>query len=103
MATDLQLFVADQADGRGYAYLRPDGELACLAATDESTATNLLWRYLAHVHELGKPAGIIDLNAQQQWAIGIAFAARLKVAPAGPVFWRGFAPPPAYLPSGAYL
>ena len=68
-----------------------------------STATDLLWRCVAHAIEIEKPASVIDMNAQQQWAIAASFAARLKVTPGGPVFWRGFAPPPAFLPSGAYL
>jgi hypothetical protein len=75
----------------------------CLAATSDDTATALLWRCLAHVNDIDKPASIIDLNDRQQWAIDASFAARLKVSPAGPVFWRGIDPPRAYLPSGAYL
>jgi GNAT superfamily N-acetyltransferase len=103
LATDQPLFIADDVDGRGYAYVRSDGEVLALAASDDVTATALLWRCFAHALDLGKPSGVIDMNAEQQWAIDAAFAARLKVTPAGPVFWRGGRPPPAYLPSGAYL
>jgi GNAT superfamily N-acetyltransferase len=103
LATDHPLFVADDIDGRGYAYVRDEGEILTLAATDDETATALLWRCLAHLSELGQPAEVIDMNAVQQWAIQTSFAARLKVSPAGPVFWRGIPPPPAFLPSGAYL
>jgi GNAT superfamily N-acetyltransferase len=103
MASDMPLFIADDAEGRGYAYVRQDGEIYCLAATSEQTATDLLWRCFAHAHEIGKPVGVIDMNAVQQWAISASFDARLKVEPAGPVFWRGIAPPRAFLPSGAYL
>jgi GNAT superfamily N-acetyltransferase len=103
MATDMPPFVVDDVDGRGYAYFRGDGEVFALAATDDETATALLWRCLARAAELGKPASIYHLNAQQQWAIRVAYQARLKVAPAGPVFWRGISPPPSYLPSGAFL
>lgn len=103
LATDLTMFVVDDASGRGYAYVRSDGEVIALAASDDATASDLLWRCFAHVVEIEKPVSIIDMNAEQQWAIAASFAARLKVTPAGPVFWRGTTPPPAYLPSGAYL
>jgi GNAT superfamily N-acetyltransferase len=103
LATDMTMFVADSVTGRGYAYVRTDGEIIALAATDDVTATDLLWRCFAHLVEVGKPASIIDMTAEQQWAISASFAARLKVTPGGPVFWRGITPPPAFLPSGAYL
>jgi len=103
MATDLPMFVVDDVDGRGYAYFRTDGEVAALAATDDDTATDLLWRCFAHALDVSIPASVIDMNAQQQWAITSSYRARLKVTPAGPVFWRGASPPPSYLPSGAYL
>jgi GNAT superfamily N-acetyltransferase len=103
LATDQPLFIANDVDGRGYAYVRSDGEVLALAASDNATATALLWRCFAHAADIGKPTSVIDMNAEQQWAIDVSFAARLKVTPAGPVFWRGATPPPAYLPSGAYL
>jgi GNAT superfamily N-acetyltransferase len=103
MASDMPLFIVDDVDGKGYAYIRGDGELYCLAATDDDTASALLWRCCAHAVELGKPIGIWDMTAEQQWAIDIAFAARLKMQPVGPVFWRGITPPRSFLPSGAYL
>jgi len=103
MATDMPLFIADDVDGKGYAYIRQDGEVYCLGATNEATATALLWRCFAYAHEADRPVGVIDMNAEQQWAISMAFQARLKVQPAGPVFWRGTTPPKAFLPSGAYL
>jgi GNAT superfamily N-acetyltransferase len=103
LATDMTMFVADDVDGRGYAYVRTDGEIIALAASDHRTASALLWRCFAHVCEIAKPVSVIDMNAGQQWAIAASFAARLKVTPGGPVFWRGVAPPAAYLPSGAYL
>jgi GNAT superfamily N-acetyltransferase len=103
MATDLAMFVANDADGRGYAYVRNDGIVFALAATDDATATALLWRCLAHTVDLGVTASVDHMNAEQHWAIRASYQARLKVTPAGPVFWRGGTPPPSYLPSGAYL
>lgn len=103
MATDLALFITDDVDGQGYAYVRSGGEIMCLAATNDDTATALLWRCFAHTRDLGKPASLSDLNGQQQWAISACFTARMKLRPIGPVFWRGSAPPGAYVPSGAFL
>lgn len=99
----MHAFVVDDSDGRGYAWVRPDGEVALLAATDDATASDLLWRSLAHCHELGVAANVSHLNAEQQWAISVSYAARLEVKPDGPVFWRGRTPPRRYLASGAYL
>jgi GNAT superfamily N-acetyltransferase len=103
MSSQLTMFVADDSTGGGYAYFRGDGEVYLLAATDEDTAISLLWRCAAHAVELGTKVTIEHLNAAQQWAVEVAYAARLQVTPAGPVFWRNGAPPPCYLPSGAYL
>jgi hypothetical protein len=103
MATDLTLFISDDVDGKGYAYVRSGGEIICLAATNDETATALLWRCFAHARDIEKPASISDVNAEQQWAIAACFAARLTVATIGPVFWRGISPPRAYVPSGAFL
>lgn len=103
MASDMPIFVVDDVDGRGYGYLRTDGEVFALAATDDDTATALLWRCLAHATELNVAATVEHLNSGQQWAIRTSYQARLRVTPGGPVFWRGITPPAAFLPSGAYL
>jgi GNAT superfamily N-acetyltransferase len=103
MASDMPIFVADDVDGRGYAYLRTDGEIFALAATDDETATALLWRCLAHSNDIGVAVTVNHLNSGQQWAIRSSYDARLMVRPAGPVFWRGSTPPAAFLPCGAYL
>jgi hypothetical protein len=62
-----------------------------------------LWRCLIRIAELDIEAAVDHLTAEQQWAIDACFAARLKVEPGGPVFWRGRTPPRSYLPSGAFL
>lgn len=103
MATTMAMFVIDDVDGRGYAYVRSDGVVFTLAASNDETASALLWRCLAHTIELGVPAWVDNVNAEQQWAIRASYRARLKVAPAGPVFWRGITPPRSFLPSGTYL
>lgn len=103
MATDLALFIVDDVGGQGYAYVRAGGEIICLAATNDDTATALLWRCFAHSRDLDKPASLSDLNAQQQWAIAACFEARMTMRTIGPVFWRGISPPRAYVPSGTYL
>ena len=96
-----QPYVVDDASGRGYAYLRNDGRIVTVAATDDDTATALLWRCLADCP--GDERTIDHVNGEQQWAIRVAIQARLTLKPAGPVFWRGRTPPPSYLPDGAYL
>jgi GNAT superfamily N-acetyltransferase len=103
LAADMAMFVANDVDGAGYAYVRNHGEVATIAATDDETATALLWRCLAHTIDLGEPATVPHVNGGQQWAIRTSYLARLTVEPTGPVFYRGMAPPPSYLPSGAYL
>jgi hypothetical protein len=72
-----------------------------VAATEDQTAAELLWQCLAHERE-GEV--VVDhVNGEQQWAVRVAVEARLRLEPAGCVFWRGRRPPPAYLPDGAYL
>ncbi|HEX4655125.1 MAG TPA: GNAT family N-acetyltransferase [Mycobacteriales bacterium] len=96
-----QMFVVDDTTGRGYAYLRADGRIVTVAATDDETATALLWQCLAIEQDVERE--IDHVNAGQQWAVRVALAARLTLEPAGPVFWRGRTPPASYLPDGAYL
>jgi GNAT superfamily N-acetyltransferase len=97
------MFVVDDDAGRGLTYVRPGGSVVQLLATDDETATALLWRALSHCSELGVSAEVGSLTANQQWAIRVALAARLRVRPNGPVLWRGMAPPPHFLPSGVYF
>ncbi len=96
-----QMFVVDDSLGSGYAYLRFDGRISTVAATDDETATALLWECLAA--EQDGERTIDHVNGAQQWAVRVALAARLPIQPAGPVFWRGRTPPASYLPDGAYL
>jgi predicted N-acetyltransferase YhbS len=96
-----QMYVVDDAAGRGYAYLRYDGRIVTVAATDDETATALLWQCLAA--EQDGERTIDHVNGGQQWAVRVALAARLSIQPSGPVFWRGRTPPASYLPDGAYL
>jgi hypothetical protein len=96
-----RMFVVDDRAGRGYAYLRQDGRVVTVVATDEDTATELLWSCLSA--EQDGDRSIDHVNGEQQWAIRVALAARLPIQTAGPVFWRGRRPPACYLPDGAYL
>ena len=96
------MFVVDAGANRGYAYLR-GGRVMAVAATDDATASALLWRCLAHVSDLDTEAEVDHLAGNQQWAVRVAVEAGLSMSPAGPVFWRGRTPPAAYLPTGAYL
>ncbi len=103
MMSQLTSYVVDDTAGQGYAYVRDDGHVYLLAASDDDTATALLWQCIRDVADLDLPVTIEHLNDGQQWAFEVAYRARLTVQPAGPVFWRGGTPPRAYLASGAYL
>lgn len=96
------MYVIDDADGRGYAYLR-DGDVFLLAATNDATAADLLWRCLRHSADNELSSTVDNITGEQQWAVAACLAARLDLKPSGPVFWRGATPPRAYLPSGAFL
>jgi GNAT superfamily N-acetyltransferase len=88
--------------GRGYAAHR-DGSVKTIAAFDDEAAAALLRTVLARMPE-GADADVSWLTTEQQWAIEVAVAARLRLRPGGAVFLRGevgtFRP---YLPGGAYL
>jgi GNAT superfamily N-acetyltransferase len=96
-----RMWVVDDVDGRGYAYSRSDGRVVTVAASDDETATLLLWECLAQ--EADGERTVDHINGAQQWAVKVSVLAGLRLAPAGPVFWRGRTPPPSYLPDGAYL
>ena len=102
MASAGPMFVVDTGGSRGYAYVR-GGRVMAVAATDDVAASALLWRCLAHVSDLGVEAQVDHIAGNQQWAVRVVVSAGLSMSPAGPVFWRGYSPPAAYLPSGAYL
>lgn len=92
--------VVDGPSGRGYVVHRR-GHVLLLGATDEATASLLLWRFLA---EAGERTDLWCLTAQQGWAVRVALAARLSVAPTGPLFIGGMAAPPGpWIPSGWYF
>ncbi len=90
-----RLLVADD----GFAVLRGGG-VAAVGAGDPATATSLLWAGLA---ESDGEVEIGPLTAAQQWAVEVALAARLAVAPGSSLCVRGaLGPMTPYLPSGAY-
>ena len=103
LAETWSMFVVDDSGGRGYAYVRDNGEVEAVAATDDETATALLWRCLSYAADRGVEASVEHANAAQQWAVRVMVEAGLSVRPSGPVFWRGGTPPPSYLPSGPWL
>jgi GNAT superfamily N-acetyltransferase len=103
MARRCTVFCCDDDAGRGYAHCTTTGQIAALAASDDSTAADLMWRCLKQAATANTLIEVANIPAGQQWAVRTALAARLSLSPAGPVFWRGGSPPPAYLPSGALL
>jgi GNAT superfamily N-acetyltransferase len=97
------MYVVDGADGRGYAYVRDNGEVEAVAATNDDVATALLWRCLEHAIARDVEVSVEHVNAAQQWALAVILEAGLSLRPSGPVFWRGDVPPRSYLPSGPWL
>jgi GNAT superfamily N-acetyltransferase len=92
--------VVDRGPARGYVVHRQN-HLLMLGATDEATASVLLWRFLA---ESGPEAEIWGMTAQQNWAVKVALAARLELVPFGALFLAGREHPPGpWLPSGWYF
>jgi GNAT superfamily N-acetyltransferase len=92
--------VIDRGPARGYVVFRRK-RLLMLGATDDATASVLLWRFLA---ETGSEAEIWGLTARQNWAVKVALAARLEVVPFGALFLAGREHPPGpWLPSGWYF
>jgi len=92
-------YLISDGEGRGYAYTRR-GFVAALAATDDDTATALLWACLAGIDG---EVRVGHVTGAQQWAVRVIAAARLRVNADGAAFWRGRQPPASYLPNGAYL
>jgi len=92
--------VIDRGPARGYVVHR-HRQLWMLGATDDATASGLLWRFLA---EAGTDAEIWGLTARQNWAVKVALAAGLEVVPSGALFLAGREHPPGpWLPSGWYF
>ncbi|HEX2174480.1 MAG TPA: hypothetical protein VHG70_01100, partial [Nocardioidaceae bacterium] len=92
--------VIDSGGGRGYVVHRKN-RVSLLGATDEGTAALLLWRFLTAAE--GK-ASVWCLTAEQDWAVRVALAARLRVVPAGPLFVDGLDRPPGpWIPDGWYF
>jgi hypothetical protein len=78
---------------------RPD-RLVMLGATDEQTATVLLWRFLAD----SEGEILVDyLTAAQQWAFYVLHQARLTARIRGSLFVDGMAVPVPWIPSGWYF
>lgn len=97
-----KMLVSDGERSRGYAFFRDEG-LRILGATDEETASELLWAYLA-ARGPDAEVEVRWITASQDWAVRVVLAAGLDLHPDGPICVRGNPGPlTPYLPSGAYL
>ncbi|WP_157734868.1 GNAT family N-acetyltransferase [Pseudofrankia inefficax] len=102
LASHCRLIVLDRAAGTGYAYLNDVGEVVLLCATDEGTATALLWEAAAS-SEPDADYEIAHVTTANEWAIDVGLAVRLAPATEGYLALRGLAPPVPYLHNGALL
>ena len=92
--------VIDRGPARGYVVHR-DSRLLMLGASDDTTASVLLWRFLARA---GEEVEIWGLTAGQNWAVKVALAAGLQIAASGALFLAGREHPPGpWVPSGWYF
>ncbi|MGZ8635257.1 MAG: FAD-linked oxidase C-terminal domain-containing protein, partial [Solirubrobacteraceae bacterium] len=89
-------------EDRAFALAR-ESQIILLGARDEQAAQRMLWALFVS----GPPGATVNvdfLTAGQDWALPVCLAARLMLAPEGPMFAGGevgsLAP---YIPSGAYL
>lgn len=100
LAFGARMQVIDRGAARGYVVHR-DSRLLMLGASDDATASGLLWRFLA---QAGEEVEIWGLTAAQNWAVKVALAARLQIAAAGALFLAGREHPPGpWVPSGWYF
>ncbi len=98
-ATGRPLFVTDTPGGRGYVACTESG-VAVLGATTIEAARSLLWTALAE--STAREVDLLWVRPDQSWAIDVALAARLSVAPRGSFATRGAVGPLSpYLPNGA--
>ena len=97
-----RMLVSDDERGSGYAVFEDEG-LWLLGATNEETASELLWAFLAK-HGPDSEVGVCWITAAQNWAVRVVLAAGLDLHPDGPICVRGNPGPlTPYLPSGPYL
>ena len=94
-----RLDVVEEGPRRGWMLWNP-ARLVMLGATDEETAANLLWRFIAGVD--GEAIGY-GLTARQNWAFSVCHAARLFLRVGGAMFVDGMDLPGPWIPSGWYF
>lgn len=94
-----RLFVVDSGAGAGYAMVDGDA-LEVLAATDETTAADLLRTVLAEGPET---AWVPHVSGTNRWAVAVGLDAGLLPRTTGYLATRGMAPPAPYVHHGSLL
>lgn len=95
-----RLIVIDAGGEPGFAVHRGAGP-SMLGASSAVAAGELLWAVLA---EADREVQTYGWTSAQGWALEVALAARLRIAPTGPLFVRGLDQPPGpWLPNGWYF
>ena len=102
LARQLRLIVTDRAAGAGYAYVDAGGAPVLLAASSRKAATALTWEALA-ASDPAAPVEVRHVSPANDWAVGVAMAARLEVWSQGFLALRGMREPTPYLPHPSLL
>lgn len=97
-----RLIVTDTTTGSGYVYVDETGSAVLLAASNERTATRLLWESLA-ASTPDQDVLIGHITGANQWALKVGVEARLSLGTAGYLGLRGMKPPTPYLHHGSLL
>jgi hypothetical protein len=101
----LRLFLRDGAgpDDRAFAIGNGKGRVNLLAGASDDAAARVLWRVIAEAAETDSAVLAGYLQSNQQWAIEVALAAKLRFAMSDALCTRGtLSSPTPYLPSGIF-
>jgi predicted N-acetyltransferase YhbS len=90
-------------DNRAFALSNGKGRVNLLAGASDDAAARVLWQVVAEAAESGGEALAGYLQSNQQWAIDVALAAKLRFAMSDALCTRGtLRSPSPYLPSGIF-
>ena len=101
----LQLVIRDGStpEDRAFAVTNGKGRINLLAGASDDAASRVLWQVIAETARAGGEVLAGYLQSNQQWAIEVALAAKLRFAMSDALCTRGtLRSPTPYLPSGIF-